>query len=505
MHTKFWNCFAAMTLVGGLVSAVPLAAQTNNNHQHHHYQLIVIDTFGGPNSYPFGEDAKALSNGGAFVGQADTASPDPNYGNFNPYVGQNPYLQHAFQRQDGTLTDLGALPGPNTSNAGWVAENGQISGVSTRTTIDPLTGWPEEAAILWKDSQIIDLGTLGGYEAQADANNSRGEVAGFAANTVPDSFPSPICGCSDLPGYGTQQRAFRWKNGVMQDLGTLGGPDSVALLINERGQIAGQSYTTSIPNPGSGVPTVDPFLWTNGTMIDLGGLGGTFGAAGWLNNQGQVVGVSNLAGDAYSHAFLWTKPGPIQDLGTFGGNFGAAIHANDAGEVVGYATNQGDQAVLGFLWKKGVMTNLGTLGSDLCSLGEHINSQHQIVGISSPGCSFSPGDGHAVLWENGEPAIDLNMFVPPGTDLTLLEPVYINDRGEIAGKGPRSDGTTRAFLLIPCDENHPGIEGCDYSMVVTGTVLSGVPTPRKASDRVPLVSRLRHNNRFHFPAIGPGN
>ena len=458
--------FARMAWCAAAIVLATLAQPTRMFAQsaHHHYKLVVIGTFGGPNSYPFSEDALALTNRGTVVGQADTSLPDPNFANFNPYVGQNPFLQHAFEFKNGTLIDLGALPGANTSNAGWTTEGGAVSGVSTRSTINPLTGWPEEAAILWERGQIIDLGTLGGYEAQPDANNSRGQVAGFAANTVPDSFPSPICACSGLPSYGTQQHAFLWQNGVMQDLGTLGGPDSVALLINESGQVAGQSYTSYIPNPVSGVPTVNPFLWENGKMVDLGGLGGTFGGVGWLNARGQVVGNSNLSGDLTQHPFLWDH-GVLTDLGTLGGTFGNAIHANDAGEIVGFATTSGDQAVLGFLWKNGTMTNLNPVDGDACSLGEHINSRGQIVGTSSPGCSFQPGDGRAALWESDGSVVDLNTVVPPGSGLTLFEPGFINDRGEIIGKGPLANGDLRAFLLIPCDENHPGVAGCDYSLV----------------------------------------
>jgi probable HAF family extracellular repeat protein len=163
----------------------------------------------------------------------------------------------------------------------------------------------------------------------------------------------------------------------------------------------------------------------------------------------------------------------MQDLGTLGGTYGFAIWANEAGEVVGSATNEGDQAIHGFLWKKGIMTDLGTLSPLPDSDAEWINSSEQIVGKAT---SSDFGVQIAVLWENGNPAVDLNTLVPQGSDLQLTEARNINDRGEIAGGGVTSDGNGRAFLLIPCDENHRNTEGCDFSMVDAGAAAAGVDT-----------------------------
>lgn len=45
----------------------------------------------------------------------------------------------------------------------------------------------------------------------------------------------------------------------------------------------------------------------------------------------------------------------------------------------------------------------------------------------------------------------------------------INDQGEIAAQGNFPNGDIHAFILIPCDTNHPGIEGCDYNTVEVET------------------------------------
>ena len=61
--------------------------------------------------------------------------------------------------------------------------------------------------------------------------------------------------------------------------------------------------------------------------------------------------------------------------------------------------------------------------------------------------------------------IDLNTLVPSYSALTLTEATFINDSGEITAERVLSNGDQRAVPLIPCDDHHPGIEGCDYDEV----------------------------------------
>jgi probable HAF family extracellular repeat protein len=358
---------------------------------------------------------------------------------------------------------------------------------------------------LWKNGEIVNLGTLGGYESQAGGRgvNSRGQATGFATNDVPDPF-SIIYWVFYGLSNGTQTRAFLWdEKNEMRDLGTLGGPDAVAPFINERGQIAGSSYTNYTPNPTTGIPTVHPFLWENGRMIDLGSLGGTGCVTDALNNRGQVVGLSNLAGDMASHAVLWDN-GKLTDIGTLGGTYGEATAINEAGEIAGLANLVGDQVGHAFFWSRGVLRDLGTLEGDCFSGAFGINASGQVVG-QSISCDFS--NQRAFLWENGN-MIDLNVFVPAGSDITLTEVEQINDSGEMFGIGTLSNGNDRAFLLIPCDENHPDVEDCDYSLVDVPDALVQTSAPiRNRSGRTLPQSLMRRMNRYHLigPAFGPRN
>jgi len=483
----FW---AALTFP--LCVAAQASAPQNQSVSHHHYKLMVVEPLGGPASAASGPGQLILNNRGTFVAYANTPAPNPNSNCFLPFGNSDCFVEHAVVWRNGTLTDLGVLPGGNSSQTDSITASGLIAGWSENGLIDPLMGLPEGRAVLWtNDGKIIDLGTLpGGTESIEIGANSRGQVVGFSNNDISDPF--------SLGGLSTQTRAFVWQDGVISDMGTLGGADALATNVNEAGQIAGISYTDSNFSLNCPYPlTTHAFFWERGQMTDVGTLGGSCSVIGWMNNRGQVTGDSNLAGDQTSHAFFWDKAQGLKDLGTLpGGSFSYSYWINDVGDVVGAGDN--GSTILAILWNKGTVTNLGTLPGDCNSEALSINSGAQIVGHSSPDCIV---DGNVVLWENGAAPVSVNTLVTPSSDVTAVYPLEINNRGEIAAHALTSTGDLRGVLLIPCDANHPNVEGCDYSLVLgSSTTASGSAKPArfsKANMMMRLHARMADRYR-HF-------
>ncbi len=458
-------CLIALALVAALAVPIGASAQeqatTSGAGQHARYRFVDLGTFGGPDSIVEFFEPGVINNAGSVVGGADTAIPDPYFPNcFSP----NCVVQHAFKFKHGVLHDLGALPGTNSSFPWWVNERGWVAGASQNGVIDPLTSGPELKAVLWKEGQIIDLGTLGGNQSAAFGVNNEGQITGAALNTVPDPWGL-------IYPFGTQTRAFLWQNGAMHDIGTLGGPDAVGLYINDRGHVGGASFTSDIPDPDTGMPPVEPFLWDGRKMRDLGTLGGAYGQVLGLNNRDQVIGDSSTAdtpgacliADLGCHAFLWER-GVLKDLGTLGGTFSIPIVVNEKGDVVGAANTSNDETVRAVRWRNGAIHDLGGVEGDPCSWAWGQNNKGQIVGISVPMCDLSLAP-RAFLWEDGE-MIDLRTRIPADSNFQLVYAEAINERGEITGIGvppgisPADvESLGHAFVLIPCNRNDT--QGCE--------------------------------------------
>ena len=413
------------------------AAAQDHASKHNRYRLVDLGTFGGPLSYGSADETggRILNDAGVVSSYADTTQPDP----YAPDLCSVPdcLVAHAYRWRGGVLEDLESLAPEASSAVAHINDLGWGVGLSGTGNIDPVFAFPQAEAVMWTGRRMIPLGFLPGGRASVGVSiNNAGQAVGFGYNDVADPYA--------MNPFGVQSRTFLWYQGEMTDIGTLGGPDALpgnACDLQRPNTIVGVSYTSDTPNPDTGVPTQNPFLW----------------AALCANNRRDVIGTSNLPGDQVSHAFLW-RQGQMTDLGTLGGDLSVAAWINDAGVIAGSA----DLATPGIhdavRWKDGQILDLGTVDGDACSRARAINASSVIVGGSSDCANYV----HAFVWKEGGPMLDLNKLIPPGSGLQLLSAFNINARGEIlvktapVGTPPADDEDLgHVALLVPCDDDSP--------------------------------------------------
>jgi probable HAF family extracellular repeat protein len=341
---------------------------------------------------------------------------------------------------------------------------------------------------------VRDLGTLGGTAGVAEGISDRGWVVGSA----------------NLPGD-QNGHAFLWRDGVMTDLGTLGGQNSQEQwpVKDNRGLIVG-SAETSTRDPfnedfcgfdsNAGFPPTGliclGFLWQDGSppqVLDIQAVvwgphpgeihtlaplpADTSAWAIGTNDHEQIIGVSgkcvspnfNAPGATTpEHAVIWHH-GTVTNIGTLGGTFVFPWAINSKGQVVGQSSPTGDTSIDAFLWQDGVMTDLGVVPGDFGSLAFSMNDGGQVVGGS---CTQS-FNCRAFLWQDGV-MIDLNTLVIGSTSLHLVFGNDINSRGEIAAYVfDQSNGEFHAALAIPCDEEHASTDDCADNTGATTAGLMG--------------------------------
>jgi probable HAF family extracellular repeat protein len=387
VRSAFIRCARRLTVKTLIARSIPLAAlllaapvhgdsPAPRHRGQTRYQVTNLASLGGTSS-----DANSINDRGWVAGRSNVA------GNQS---------RHAVLWRHGSLVDLGTLGGPNSAVL-WPVKNvrGIVTGIAQTDEPDPLgENWSCAAffpaatgtgfrclGFKWEAGVMTPLPTLGGTHGFATGSNNRGEVVGWAENTVRDT----TCEAPQI----LQFRAVVWgpRAGQIRELPPYGDDTvSAATAINDRGQVVGIS---GICDQAVGrFSAIHAVLWERGRVIDLGNLGGTAWVTPMsINQRGDVVGFSNVSeedgGDFVPRAFLWTRHGGIRDLGTLPGHVTSqALGINEWRQVVGQSCDADDNC-LAFLWEDGAMIDLNRRApgnDDLLISANDIDDFGRIVG-----------------------------------------------------------------------------------------------------------------------------
>jgi uncharacterized membrane protein len=265
-------------------------------------------------------------------------------------------------------------------------------------TLTPVDAQKPEAMEARRQYQVSDLPGLDGTSNGGNSINDRAWAAGYAR--LPDR----------------NRHAGLWRNSLLTDLGTLGGPNSSVTwnVKNTAGIIVGISQTAD-PEPLGEAWSSAAFYSTpnNVGYINLGFV--------WEDGQGSMRGLPNFPG----------------------GNNGFTTGANNLGQVVGWAENDVHDPmcvspqVLQFrpaVWTLGPpdqIQDLPLIAGDSSGAATAINDNGQIVGISGI-CDQAVGRHtakHAVLWENST----VTDIYPNAPAPWWNTPTAINQRGDVVG------------------------------------------------------------------------
>jgi len=361
-------------------------------------------------------------------------------------------------QQQYTITDLPSLGGTNSransiNNRGWLAGYSNLAGNQSRHA----ALWRDGAL-----ADLGTLGGPNSAVTWSVKSNS-GLVVGIAQTSMPDPLGEAWSSAAFYPGAtgtGYINLGFAWENGQMRALPTLGGNNGFATGANSRGQIVGwaensvHDSTCVPPQQLQFLPVVYGKRPNEIAALRLPA-GDTSGAATGINERGDVVGISGICDQAVGrhtakHALLWDKHGGIIDIGNLGAPWwNTPTNINQRGDVVGFAGDPAfpDGDILhGFIWtaKDGIKP-LGALPGHVHSEAYGINEKRQVVGLS---CDADFVDCRAFIWENGV-MTDLNTLKPPSYAARLEHAKDINEAGEIAGRSIDTSGVRRAFLATP--------------------------------------------------------
>jgi len=283
-----------------------------------------------------------------------------------------------------TITQLPTVAGSAGGDAMAVNNRGDIVGDSLVFDASANTFRPHTTR--WQAGVPEDLG-----QGEAFDVNDHGTIAG-----------------THFPGGEAVFRDGAW---TVLGVGAAGFP----LFVNDHDVVA-----SSFPFVG-----VDhAYTFRDGVVTDLGTLGGTESQSAAINNRGDVVGFSRTAGNASIHPFLY-RDGRMRDLGTLGRTQGKAIDVNNHGVVIGYVSDVFDGSPVAFIFDGAMRTLLP--GGPCCMFPSAINERGDVVGTVNGVGAFLLEDGKLTRLDQ-LPAVK-------AAGWRQILPTDINDRGWIVGRG----------------------------------------------------------------------